>query len=222
MKSLKDLTQVQAALSKIAQRSTIQYDNGSFGMKVKGSIWHVEEQHSRRADELMKIIVAKKFQSLDYTQEKTELDKLPAPKAMIIFKLLEPIWVKGTKIINYSGKNISPEIKMTTEIYIPQDIVDQELVGYEGTEEKTIDIMGMEVPVIELDLKRCMIDVKEGLRDKFNVNRWMRMPRAYVTDIPFRSFQTIGSLMRRDEAKKYQAWNMMSDEDVQLLNESII
>lgn len=218
MKSLNNMPQIQEALKRIAQRNSIQHDNGTFGQKIRCSLFSVEEQHSKEADEIMKIIISKKFQGMDYTAESLALGKLPTPKGMMVFKLTEPMYVKGSKVINYNGKNISPEIRDCIEIYIPQDIIDMNLVEYEETDEKAIDVQGQEVPVIELDLKRCLIDVKEGLRDAQRPDRWKKSPRAYVTDIPFRSFQIVGNLLRRDDYNKYKAWNMMSDEDLNKAN----
>jgi hypothetical protein len=215
MSSLKNLNEVQEALSKIAQRNSIEHDNGTFGIKVKCSLWHVEEQMDKEHQRLMGIIVQKKFASMDYSQEKAALEALPAPKAMMVFKLVEPISVKGTKVINFEGKQLSPEIKVCSEIYIPQDIVNAELVSHEKTGDTTTNINGMDVSIIELDLMKCLIDVKEGKRDVNNPSKWKKMPRAYVTDIPFRSLQVVGNMMRFNDFGKYKAWNMMSDEDIQ-------
>lgn len=216
MKSLKNLAAVEIALKKIAERSSIQFDNGTYGETVKAYLWNVEEQRSQEYDELMKKIVRKKFAQQDYSEELKQLHELPAAKVMLVFRLIDAMNLTGTKIMPFNGKNISPKIENCKEIFIPQEILEADLVQYkEVGKQKMINMEGQEVPVVELNLGRCLIDVKEGTRDRFNAMKWLRAPRAYVTDIPFRSFQVVSNALRREDYQRYKAYGMMDDADVE-------
>jgi hypothetical protein len=216
MKSLKSNPLIDAALRKIAERSTVQFDNGTHGATIKAYLWNVEEMRTKEYNDLMKVIVQKKFSGQDYSAELAKIEELPSSKAMMVFRLVNPMLVRGTKITVHEGKNISPEIRNCSEIYIPQEIVDMDLIAYENVEGETaIDMAGQEVQVVELNLRRCLIDVKEGMRDKYNIMKWLRAPRAYVTDIPFRTSQVLSKVTSKEDYQRYKAFNMMGDEDMQ-------
>lgn len=218
MKSLKTLPQVIEALSKIARKGASAYDNGTYGMKVKCFLWNIEEMQSEKYRVLTQAIVAKKFSDQDYSTELKQLKELPPAKGMMIFKLVEPMNIRGTKVEYFDGKPIPAEIKGCTEIRIPQSIIDYELLSYEETDEKDVNASGQEVDVVILDLGMCSIDIKEGMRDFRNGNVWIAGAKAYVTEIPFKVMQNVGGLIARTKYKNSKVLNYMSDEQYSSLN----
>jgi hypothetical protein len=211
--SLRNYQRVEQVLKAIATGVT----NGN-SLQVK--CYHFDTQHvkSKEYADLEAKIIKKKFANLDYSEEYRQLAELPQGKAILVFKLLEPMTIKGTKQVVHNGKAVSPEIKNCTEIYIPEDIINNDNAGlqYDQTDEKETDASGSESPVIILDLGKCIIDVAQGKRDWRDQSKWLVAPRAYVTDIPFRSMQVIGSMIGKEENRNREVLNYLSDD--QLLN----
>jgi hypothetical protein len=218
MKSLKNFNEVQEALVKIAQKGVVANNNGTAGMRVKCFLWNVEELQTKEYRDLTTIIMTKKFAGVDYSQEMKKRDELPPAEAMMVFRLLEPMNIKGTKTVYVDGKPISPEIIGCTEFRIPQNIVNYEALDYEETEDTEVNMSGQPAQVVILDLKKCIIDVVEGQRDFNNPNKWFREARAYVADIPFKTMQQVGRVLGKAKADKSKAMNYMSDDQLSTFN----
>lgn len=213
MKQLKNLESVKKALTSIAQQSTERS-----GMKVKCYLFDTQQIKSQEYIGLERDIIRKKFGGVDYSADYQKLMSLPQGKMNMIFKLVEPITLKGTKQVMLGTKSVSPQITNCTEIYIPQDIVNNEHAGlaFEETDEVEYDAQGQESPVIILDLGKCIIDIAAGRRDRRDNTKWLQAPRAFVTDISFRAMQIAGSLLARDERSRNAALDYVTDD--QLVN----
>lgn len=211
--SLKNYQKVEQVLKAIASGAT----NGN-SMQVK--CYHFDTQYVKTPEyvALEKQIIQKKFTSKDYSKEFEQLNSLPKGKALLVFKLLEPMTIRGTKQMIFEGKTVKPEAKNCTEIYIAEDIINNDAAGlqYEQTEDTEKDAAGQDSPVIILDLGKCIIDVVQGKRDWKDQSKWLVAPRAYVTDISFRSMQIVGSMIGKEEAKNREVANYLSDD--QLVN----
>lgn len=207
---LSNLDSVKKALTSIAQSST-----GNAGQQIK--CYHHDTQQVKTADYLglEKEILKKKFSGQDYSKEYDMITKIPL-KNILVYKLLEPMTIKGTKQVIQGDKAISPEIKNCTEIYIPEDIINNTSAGLMGEEtgDMETDASGQEVPVINIDLGRCIIDVAAGKRDFNNTKKWLVAPRAFVTDISFRSMQIVGSLLAREKRASSDILNYLSDDQI--------
>lgn len=216
MKSLKNLAVVTEALAKIQTNALINHDNGTFGMKVKCHYYSVDKIKDKKRSDLETEITKKLLLGQDASELKAKLDELPPAKGIMTFKLVEPMsYLKGTKVVTFNGKNISPEVRNLEYIHIPQDILENDaVIGYEDVDgEVGQDIQGRDVQVIELNLAKCMMDVKEGRRD--NYGKFSIAPKVYVTEISFRSMQIAGKMLSYAKMEQYKAWNMMSDEEFQ-------
>ena len=216
MKQFSDHPAIAAAFSKIASKSTIRYDNGTYGKTYKAYYYGTDEIYPKEYDQLIAQIASKKYDSKDYGADFGKLKELPEPKIMIIVKLVEPIPVQGTKIFTWKDRHLSAKMETCDELWIPQDIYQRkDIVGWKslpGKKKYEVDMQGNDSEIFELHLAQTMIDVKEGWKNPDK--SWKRTPRAYVTDIPFRALQVVSSLLRREDYKRFMAYNVMSEEEI--------
>lgn len=215
MNSLKNFTAVQNALANIAQRHSIEHDNGTYGKTLKCYFWDKEEFQSKEYRELLKKITIKKFSGEDYSEDMATLETIPAGKTVLIFKLVDPMMVRGTKVYKVGEKTKNLDIPACEYIYIQSDLLQSgmDLLKYEETGEMEVDRSGNETEVINIHLNKCMLDVKEGKRNYDG--SWFRKHRVYITDLSFRTMQVVGSLMNKQKYANRKAWDIMEDDELE-------
>jgi hypothetical protein len=203
MKDLKQFTAVKQALEKIVSESDV--NNGTSGMTLMAHFWQQEYVYDKaRQDiqtEIAKMMLQGMKEGADAVKKKqAELEKLPKPKIVMEFKLLQAIpLIRGTKVIHDGDNHRTISMENITSLFVPEDAVHLGLLQYEETEDVLKDAQGRDTTVIKLHLKKGLIDIAAPIvsaNDKV-----LRPKRAYVTAISYKAMQTAGELMYRERNK---------------------
>jgi hypothetical protein len=209
MKKLSQMEAVIKVLQTVQTEATVGHSNGTTGKELLCHIWDNEpifdKVRNDKETELAKAILLSN--SADVTRLMAEIETLPAPKTVLIFKLLEPIRrLNGTKVSLAGGKTYQPVMEKVEYIYIPEDAIDLDLVAYDEVGDKAMDKHGNEVDVIRLKIMKGLLDVKEGKKNwKGDV---VRNSRCYVTAISFRAMQVAGKIMFNNEQDERRVYGM--------------
>lgn len=198
------------AIAKVAQESTINHDNGTYGKELLVHYWDSESMFDKDRSELekqMATMILSGASAQDIIQIRERIELLPKPKLNMVFRLVNPIAkITGTKVINDGQKSFSPVAMNVQFIYISEDMIDRDAITFLETTDSAEDKLGNVTPIISLKLKSCLIDVKEPTTNYRG--EMTRGARANITDISYRAMQLSGIVMRTTEDRKRKMYGM--------------
>lgn len=198
------------AIAKVAQESTINHDNGTYGKELLVHYWDSESMFDKDRSELekqMATMILSGASAQDIIQIRERIELLPKPKLNMVFRLVDPIAkITGTKVINDGQKSFSPVAMNVQFIYISEDMIDRDAITFLETTDSAEDKLGNVTPIISLKLKACLIDVKEPTTNYRG--EMTRGARANITDISYRAMQLSGIVMRTTEDRKRKMYGM--------------
>lgn len=198
------------AIAKVAQESTINHDNGTYGKELLVHYWDSESMFDKDRSELekqMATMILSGASAQDIIQIRERIELLPKPKLNMVFRLVDPIAkITGTKVINDGQKSFSPVAMNVQFIYISEDMIDRDAITFLETTDSAEDKLGNVTPIISLKLKSCLIDVKEPTTNYRG--EMTRGARANITDISYRAMQLSGIVMRTTEDRKRKMYGM--------------
>lgn len=201
MKDLSMFNSVKQALEQVVAESDV--NNGTQGITLIAHFWSQEYVFDEKRENLRTEIARAVLQSRleDVKKLQSEMDALPKPKIVMEFKLLEPIArLQGTKIISDGEKTYKISMENVTSLYVPEDAVHLGLLEYEETDTVLKDSMGRDSQVINLRIKKGIIDVAAAVLDRND--KMVRNKRAYVTAISYSAMQVAGRLMNNERMAK--------------------
>lgn len=201
MKDLSKFKQVQEALKQVVAESDV--NNGTQGQEFLAHFWSQENVFDQaRQDIQMKMAQAVIGGQLDVVKQLQEqLNILPKPKIVMLWKLLTPIpRLQGTMIRHDGDKQFKLQMENVTILYIPEDAVHLGLLEYEETEEIAKDMQGRDATVVKLRLKKGIIDVAAPILGRGD--KEIRGKRAFVTPISYRAMQISGEVLSRERTNK--------------------
>ena len=201
MKSLSQFETVKAALSQIT--AEVDVSNGTSGIKFLAHYWSRETVYDKASAEIKlkiaQLMFANKTEGVKELQD--QLLTLPKPKVIMVWKLLQPIPVlNGTKTITDGDKTYKLQMNNVKFLYIPEDAVEFDLLDYEETTEILKDQLGNDAIVVNMHLKRGLIDIAPPKADQFD--KELVPKRAMVTPISFKSMQVAGQMLSKERLAK--------------------
>lgn len=201
MKDLSNFEAVKAALTQVQMESDV--NNGTQGLKFFASFWQQEAMYDKDRNDLRSKLARAvlKGELAEVTKLQAEMVSLPKPKIMMIFKLTEPIKrLMGTKKIVEGDVQYKLSMNNVEYLYISEDSINLKLLEYQETDMKDVNSLGGEEPILEIHLKKGLIDVAQGVQSRDG--REFLPKRAMVTPVSYSAMQVAGELMNREEIKK--------------------
>lgn len=210
MKDLSKFEAVKTALSQVVADASV--TNGTNGLQFAAHFYKNEyaydEDRAQLTSDLAKALLNSQLDVSQSIQKK--LEALPKPKVIMIWKLLTPIpHLKGTKVVYDGDKAMRPAMTNVEYLYIPEDSVKLGLLEYEETKDMGKDEMGRDAQILNIHLKKGIVDVKEGMKDR--KGKEVRKARAYVTAIAFKSMQIAGKIMWSEKEAKRKLYGFFEE-----------
>lgn len=201
MKKFGKFEEVKKALEQVVSESDV--NNGTQGLELIAHYWSQEYAFDDEREKLRTDIARNVLQGniTEVKKLQAKMDSVEKPKIIMEFNLLTPIpRLEGTKVITDGERTYKLSMENVTRLFIPQDVVDYDLLEYDETEEKARDAQGREATIIKLRIKKGIIDVAAPIVDRFE--KILRPKRAYVTAISFRAMQLVGQIANRERQAK--------------------
>lgn len=211
MKDLIKFTTVVNALKQVAAENDV--NNGTGGIKFLAHFYEQEyvwdkDRHNLQVGVAKSILTG---QLGEVTKLQDQLSKLPKPKIVMAWKLMEPIpLIKGTKVLHDGDKQFRIEMKNVGMLYIPEDSIALGLLEYEETKDLAVDSQGREAKILTIHLKKGIIDIAAPIIDRND--KVTRPSRAYVTAISYKSMQVAGQIMYNERMGKKRRYGFTEEQ----------
>lgn len=197
MKSLNQFAQVKQALEQVVAESDV--NNGTQGVIYTAHFFEQEtaydEQRAKIQNEIARGILMNKIDHIPVLQ--AQLESLPKPQIIMVWKLVEPIAVlTGTKPMKSGDKELRLVMHNVDKLYIPENALKLDLIEYEETDQMGKDMQGRDAQIVKLRLRKGIIDVAPPIMRN---TKEIRGKRAYVTPISYKALQVVGSMMFKEK-----------------------
>lgn len=193
MKDFSQFTQVKEALEQVVAESDV--NNGTQNVIYTAHFLEQEmaydENRTKIQNEIARSILMNKIDTIPLLQAQLEI--LPKPQVIMIWKLVEPIPIlTGTKSMKSGDKELRLVMHNVDKIYIPENAVKLGLLEYEETNEMGKDNQGRDAQIVKLRLRKGIIDIAPPIMRN---NKEIRPKRAYVTPISYKALQVAGRML---------------------------
>lgn len=196
MKDFSQFAQVKQALEQVIAESDV--NNGTQGVIYTAHFFEQEtaydENRTKIQNEIARGILMNKIDHIPALQ--AQLETLPKPQVIMVWKLVDPISViTGTKPMKSGDKELRLVMHNVDKLYIPENAVKLGLIEYEETDQFGKDMQGRDAQIVKLRLRKGIIDVAPPI---MRAGKEVRGKRAYVTPISYKALQTAGSMLFKE------------------------
>lgn len=196
MKDFSQFAQVKQALEQVISESDV--NNGTQGVIYTAHFFEQEmaydEQRGKIQNEIARSVLMNKLDNIPALQ--AQLETLPKPQVIMVWKLVEPIRIlTGTKPMRSGDKELRLVMYDVDKLYIPENAVKLGLIEYEETDQMGVDMQGRDAQIVKLRLRKGIIDIAPPI---MRSGKELRPKKAYVTPISYKALQTAGSMMFKE------------------------